>query len=216
MKDYIAYTVLVLEISAVVFILGYQHRHRHRHSLNTDRIVTKVDALPKEERVAIAKDAKKTLESIRMRYIIEGQQIEIYMVGESYSKVDLPILIQIESSGNPNAVSPAGARGLCQITENTWNECIVYMKLLDWDYWECWNDPVKNEAVGMFYINNRIPSMLNYYNLPDVIDARLACYNWGIGNVRKAYAKGSLQQSLPKETKNYILKYHIAEMRGKN
>jgi len=114
----------------------------------------------------------------------------------------------IESSHNPNAISPAGARGQYQIMEGTWNECVDMMGK-DWNYHQCWNDPVKNRAVGEYYFFKRIPQMLKAYNIPDTTETRLACYNGGIGRVVKAYRKdpANWKQHLPNETQNYIVKF---------
>jgi hypothetical protein len=54
-------------------------------------------------------------------------------------------------------------------------------------------------------MNTRIPQMLKAYKIPDTIDNRLWAYNAGIGNVKKG--------RLPKETRNYIRKYHKLENR---
>ena len=44
-----------------------------------------------------------------------------------------------------------------------------------------------------------------FYDIPDTIENRLICYNWGIGNLRKKVRNRS--NYLPKETINYIKKY---------
>ncbi len=114
----------------------------------------------------------------------------------------------IESDHNPNAVSPAGARGQYQIMESTWNECVELMKV-DWDYDTYWNDPAKNRAVGEYYFFKRIPAMLKAYNVPDNTETRLACYNGGIGRIVSAYRKDPThwKDHLPQETQEYIVKY---------
>jgi len=123
-------------------------------------------------------------------------------------EVDIDAMIQIESSGKTNEVSPAGARGLCQIMEPTWNDCNELMKT-DWNYWECWNDPEKNKAVGTFYVNTKIPQMIKRWKIPDSDLMRLACYNWGPGNMRKLYEKYeySWRDDLPRETFNHLIRY---------
>ena len=119
----------------------------------------------------------------------------------------------IESSHNPNAVSPAGARGQYQIMKSTWDECVELMKV-DWDYDTCWNDPVKNRAVGEYYFFKRIPAMLKAYDIPDNTETRLACYNGGIGRIVSAYRENPThwKDHLPQETQQYIIKYTKREL----
>jgi len=58
-------------------------------------------------------------------------------------------------------------------------------------------------------MNTNIPRMLSYFNIPDTIETRLAAYNWGIGNLKKSYAKHGNDwiNYAPQETQNYISKY---------
>ena len=140
--------------------------------------------------------------------------------------VDINIIIQIESGGNPNAYNyKTTARGLLQITEiclKDFNECfhfadkefingefvlwIDFIKLGQKVNIEELYEPSKNIIIGSWYMNIRIPQMLRAYKIPDTIDNRLWAYNAGIGNVKKGIK--------PRETKNYIIKYHRLE-RGK-
>jgi hypothetical protein len=78
-------------------------------------------------------------------------------------------VIQAESSGNPYAVSPAGARGLMQLMPGTAAEMGV----------EDIFDPVENIAGGTQYLN-KMSSMWNGDKLKI-----LASYNAGPGNVKK-------------------------------
>ena len=122
--------------------------------------------------------------------------------------IDISRIIQIESSGNPKALNKrSGARGLTQVIEGTWGESVKRMRK-DWS-WDDAFDPDKNKAVGSYYMNQRIPEMLNYYNLPDTVETRIAAYNWGIGNLLKAYNKhgAKWQGAIPIETRDYIRKY---------
>lgn len=147
-------------------------------------------------------------------YTIEGRQIHIKMIGVQ-EQIDLNLLIEIESEGDPCAISPKGARGLCQIMEETWNECTELLKL-DWDYWECWHNPKKNIVIGMFYVNNRIPKMMKYYNLWDNKQTRLACYNWGIGKVNRLVGETHTLniKDLPAKPYKYIHDYRKLEVLG--
>jgi hypothetical protein len=62
-----------------------------------------------------------------------------------------------------------------------------------------------NRQVGRWYLFVRIPQMLEHYKLADTLENRLICYNFGIGNLIK-YRQGKIK--LPKETRNYLLKYY--------
>ena len=114
--------------------------------------------------------------------------------------IDINKIIHIESTGDSNAVSPKGATGLMQVMSKTWDEMVQKMGK-DWDYSEA-KDPVKNKAVGTYYMNVEIPRLLKYYKIEDTVENRLAAYNWGIGNLRQ-----SRWQDAPQETIDYIRKY---------
>ena len=115
--------------------------------------------------------------------------------------VDINRIIKIESNNNSKAVSRVGARGLMQIMPKTWEEITRKMGV-DWS-WEEAFDPEKNKAVGTYYLNKEIPRLLIYYKIPDTVENRLACYNWGIGNLKKYGI-----DNCPEETRNYIKKYN--------
>ena len=105
-------------------------------------------------------------------------------------------LIQAESSGNPTATSIKGARGLMQITQPALDDFNLYQKksyVMDDMF-----DEGKNREVGRWYFADRIPKMLNAYQIEDTVENRLWAYNAGIGNVRKGIK--------PQETVNYIKK----------
>ncbi|GAH18133.1 unnamed protein product, partial [marine sediment metagenome] len=48
-----------------------------------------------------------------------------------------------------------------------------------------------------------------YYDIPDTVATRLGAYDWGIGNLRKAWEKYGENWSnyAPGETQDYIIKY---------
>ena len=118
----------------------------------------------------------------------------------------------IESNHNPNAISPAGARGQYQIMRGTWGEVTELMGV-DWDYDTDWSDPAKNKAVGEYYYFKRIPAMLKAYKVPVTQETCLACYNGGIGRVKSAYGKDpdNWKAHLPRETREYIVKFAKAK-----
>lgn len=90
-----------------------------------------------------------------------------------------------ESSGNPNAVSGAGAQGLFQIMPGTGRDLGLRGN-------EAF-DPVKSAQAAAKYL-----SQLLQANGGDLSKA-LASYNWGIGNVQKHG-----MALMPQETRNYI------------
>ncbi len=127
-------------------------------------------------------------------------------------EVNLDIIAQIESNGNPNAYNKrSGAIGLYQITPiclkdynqhyirnygNIPNEKFYYSN-------EDLYDPIINFRIANWYLNTRIPELLKHYHKPITIDNILWAYNAGIGNLVKGIK--------PLETRNYIKKYHKLE-----
>lgn len=113
--------------------------------------------------------------------------------------VDLAIIAWIESSNNPLAYNAkSGACGMYQITAiclTEYNRLNPGRKMTR----KALFDPKKAILVSDWYVNRRIPQMLQAFRLPDTLDNRLWCYNAGIGLCRKGI--------MPKETKNYIKKY---------
>jgi len=98
-------------------------------------------------------------------------------------------LIGRESAWNPNAESPAGAKGLNQFMDPTAAEWGV-------DPW----DPVDSLSGGARYLRwlrSRTASWAG----------ALAAYNWGIGNVSRAERPdGALDLAqLPAETREYVI-----------
>lgn len=118
-------------------------------------------------------------------------------------EVNINIVIQIESNGNPNAYNKkSGAIGLMQITPivlEEYNKRKCHPKL----YHILTEDlylPEVNSRVGSWYLNTRIPQMLKTYEISDTIDNRLWAYNAGIGRVKQGIK--------PRETRRYIERYH--------
>lgn len=106
-------------------------------------------------------------------------------------------VMQVESGGNPNAVSPKGAIGTMQTMPGT---------LRDPGYGVAPardNSPAELERVGKDYL----AAMLRQYGDPRLA---LAAYNWGPGNVDAALRGGKTPEqviaSAPKETRDYVPK----------
>ena len=93
-------------------------------------------------------------------------------------------VIQAESSGNPRAVSSAGAQGLMQLMPATAKELGVKDPF----------DPAENVMAGTRYLRRLLDRYQGNTRLA------LAAYNWGMGNLE------SRPHNLPKETKDYIAK----------
>ncbi len=146
------------------------------------------------------------------------RQAEIERRKECFAEVaheiNMGAIVQIESSGNPRAVSPAGCRGLCQIAEGTWVECCKWLGV-SWTWSEDAFDPGCNRAVGNYYINHRIPAMLAHYGIDDSVTTRIGAYNAGIGTLLRLWRKHGHEwlAYAPKETQRYVLRY--AELMAK-
>lgn len=96
----------------------------------------------------------------------------------------LAAVMNAESGGNPNAVSPAGAQGLFQFMPATAKELGI----------DPLNPQQAAEGAARYYgqLSNKYGGDLN---------KMLGAYNWGMGNVDR---KGL--ESAPKETRDYISK----------
>lgn len=110
----------------------------------------------------------------------------VQKVGEKFG-VETSLIravIQTESSGNPLAVSSAGARGLMQLMPKTAAELGVQDSF----------DPAENVMGGTRYLRRLLDRYQGDRKLA------LAAYNWGMGNVETRL------ESMPRETRNYIAK----------
>jgi hypothetical protein len=93
-------------------------------------------------------------------------------------------VISVESNGNPEAVSPAGAQGLMQLMPKTAADLGVTNPF----------DPVQNIRAGARYLSQ----LQNRYQGDRQLT--LAAYNWGMGNLERK------PEALPRETRNYIVR----------
>ena len=92
-------------------------------------------------------------------------------------------VISVESRGNSQAVSPAGAQGLMQLMPKTAADLGVTDPF----------DPAQNIKAGTRYLSQ----LLDRYQ--GNLKLALAAYNWGMGNLEKH------PTNLPRETRNYIV-----------
>ncbi len=99
-------------------------------------------------------------------------------------------IAMIESSFNPNAISPVGAAGLMQIVPSQHPNATP-------------TDPVKSIAYAGQYLRY-------LYNRFGDWNKAIAAYNWGEGNLSKAIAQSGDNwfNALPTETKKYLVKYN--------
>ncbi len=93
-------------------------------------------------------------------------------------------VIEVESGGNPGAVSPAGAQGLMQLMPATGVELGVKDPF----------DPAQNIMAGTRYLRQLMDRYQGDMRLT------LAAYNWGIGNLERH------PEAMPKETQRYLVK----------
>lgn len=103
-------------------------------------------------------------------------------------------LIRQESRGNVSAVSPKGARGLCQFMPGTRSEIIDKCGLDAWS-----KNPAEAAEAGAVYLSQQLKKYGD-------ISKALAAYNWGTGNLDaaiKAYGPNWFAHA-PTETKKYV------------
>lgn len=115
-------------------------------------------------------------------------------------EVNLDIIAQIESSGDPRAYNPnTDARGLYQITPiclKEYNNHHRNSPILSANALFC---PEISRKVAEWYLTVRIPQMLSYYHKSNTVRNCIIAYNAGIRAVVKSY--------LPEETEQYLKKY---------
>ncbi len=123
-------------------------------------------------------------------------------------KIKLNAIIQIESGGDPLAFNyRSKAAGLCQIRQivlDEWNNNHFLIKYRGKDLF----NPEINKKIASWYLEEQIPKYLKAYRFDQSVDLILICYNFGIGNVVKWKKKGGRLCNLPKETRQYLIKYN--------
>jgi hypothetical protein len=118
-------------------------------------------------------------------------------------RINMESIAWIESNNTAYAYnSKTQATGVFQITPICLEEWNIFHPSDQYGM-DALFDRFTNMKIAMWYLEMRIPQMLKYYDKPITIDNILWAYNAGIGNVVKG--------RMPKETKNYIKKYHKLE-----
>lgn len=133
-----------------------------------------------------------------MRFII--MMVVLMVGGKAYAEpIKLPVIAQIESSGNPQAIGDNGkGLGLYQLHFAVISD---YNRTHNTDYSH--RIALKPEIASLiadWYLNKEIPRLIKHYKLVDSLESRLTAYNFGIGNLVKG-------RPLPQITRNYIAKY---------
>ena len=127
----------------------------------------------------------------------EGGLTDYESLGKPYtSDPFIAKIIGVESSGNPNAQSPVGAKGLMQIMEPTAKQPGLGVRPFKG---ENLMDPKENVRFGTDYI----------YALENKLGNKkyaAVAYNWGYGNAKKWIQAGANVEALPNETQNYLKK----------
>lgn len=138
-----------------------------------------------------------------------GKQNISIPTGKEFAPPDLvKAVIEIESGGKPEAISPKGAAGLMQLMKPAAKEVGITNRL----------DPEQNIQGGSRYLQKQIDEF-------GKLELALAAYNWGPSNIRKAKKKleekgkrvtwANVMQvaEVPMETRMYVNKV-LREYRG--
>lgn len=111
------------------------------------------------------------------------------------------ITVQAESGGNPNAVSPKGARGLMQVMPGTSRDPGFGIRPSN-------GSQADDVRVGNEYLNKM---MSRYGNDPAMA---WAAYNWGPGNMDRVRSNPNWLNQVPAETRNYVQR-NMRALRGR-
>ncbi len=105
----------------------------------------------------------------------------------------LDALAFVESSNNPRAVSPAGARGLYQFMPATWGD------VMDMPFTQAF-DPVSSEIAAVRYLEWIRATLVKWKGSADVSDV-LACWHGGIGRYKR---RGYDLSKMPESTQQFV------------
>jgi hypothetical protein len=101
---------------------------------------------------------------------------------------------KIESDGDPNAISPKGARGLMQVMPSTARNPGYGVR------------PARNQSKSEYVRVGKDYAKAMYNEFDGDIEAVLAAYNMGPGATKKWIERGRDKSKLPTETRKYIPK----------
>lgn len=141
------------------------------------------------------------------KLVLQGMTLAlaVFLWASPAMALDMNRIAHIESSGNPAAVSRAGAIGLFQVMPivvadyNARATGFGGRKYLVRDMFSAYH----NTRVASWYLNVRIPQMLRHYGLRVSDRNILIAYNAGINVLVK-------KKPLPTETVQYLKKYFHA------
>lgn len=140
--------------------------------------------------------------------LIAAVMILIFCPKAHAEDINMDVIAQIESSGNPLAYNmESGAVGLYQITQDViidWGR--RYISNMNYNLNDMY-EPEKSQEVANWYFNIKIPEYLREFRIRNTIQNRIICWNWGIGKLVRWYRHGSHWNKLPVETRRYIRKY---------
>ncbi len=122
-------------------------------------------------------------------------------------QLDIESIILIESNGKINVVSNQGAIGVMQIRGIALKE-YNNRNRIKYTVENLYNRNI-NIIIGKWFLEKEIPRILEKNNIPITVTNVLISYNWGVNNTIKWYKKGGDINKLPKETRNYLLKYWL-------
>lgn len=106
------------------------------------------------------------------------EQVQLYSQNHELDENLIYAVIRVESKFQADAISEAGAVGLMQIMPKTGRWASNKMKIKDYTT-EKLMQPDMNIAIGCWYISY----LMDYFD--GDLNATLAAYNGGMGNVRK-------------------------------
>lgn len=178
--------VIIEALSRALEAILSENRSEENDSLPSSLFPLNFPGLPLQAARAECRPKEKEL-NVEASNNLQGRQDIEHIVKEAAQKYGVePALIKaviaVESDGEPQAVSPAGALGLMQLMPATAAELGVTNPF----------DPVQNVMAGTRYLRQLTDRYQGNARLA------LAAYNWGMGNLEKR------PEALPKETREYI------------
>ncbi len=134
-----------------------------------------------------------------MRVLLIDKEHENYIAGIP-EQLLLEAIIMVESSGDPNAISPVGARGLAQLMRGTWYD-MTELREVDWSF-DYSFVPLKNKKIALTYLRwlERYLSRYRDQWQVDELTLILAAYNAGPGAVKRH----DFQVPPFRETRQYV------------